>query len=285
MRPFIKAGCMLLFLAANMPAQRMASTYANLQAFFDTCPQNDPYTPIIRRDFQILRDQVAVGDIACTEPYSQMPATEVTDELSVIQTLRFMYYMDMGRSGYLPWTPLRLYDWVKSRISGVNISTPLDGGECCLVQNNLRYINVGSMAAAAAAGGSSVAYEAAYRQTINGQAANAAFFAHEARHTEGNGYPHVFGCPLFPTVTLACDETYDETNLYPYAIQYYLAKLMLTGAINLGYSCDPMTQAGLGVDFESLANSFIRRFVTNPPPQLTLPADPGAPALLPAPLR
>jgi len=282
MRPFIKAGCMLLFLAANMPAQRMASTYANLQAFFDTCPQNDPYTPIIRRDFQILRDQVAVGDIACTEPYSQMPATEVTDELSVIQTLRYMYYMDMGRSGYLPWTPLRLYDWVKSRIAGVNISTPLAGGDCCFILNGLKYISVGSLAAVAAADGTTVAFQAHYRQTPDGQAANVGLFAHEARHTEGNGYPHVTGCPDFPTGgVFGCDETYDETNISAYGIQYYLAKQMLTGGINLGYSCDPTTQAQLGAAFQSLADVFPGRFVTNAPPSLSLPAAPGG-ACIPA---
>ncbi len=258
----------------------MASTYANLQAFLDSCPQNDPYTPIIRRDFRITRDQVAVGDIPCTEPYTQMDPTQVTDELSVLQTLRFMYYMDMGRSGYLPWTTLRLYDWVKSRVSGVNISTPMVGGECCLVINNLTYISVGSLAAIAAADGTSVAVQAYYRQTADGQAASVGLFAHEARHTEGNGYWHVSGCPEFPT-TVGCDETYDETNLSPYGIQYYLAKQMLTGGINLGYSCDPTTQAQLGAAFQSLANVYPGRFVTNPPPSLSLPAAPGG-ACIPA---
>src|SRR5580692_8191547 len=69
----VQAVWMLVLFGTCLPAQRMASTYANLQSFIDVCPQNDPYTPIIRRDFRILRDQAAVGDIPCTEPYSQMP--------------------------------------------------------------------------------------------------------------------------------------------------------------------------------------------------------------------
>jgi hypothetical protein len=90
-RPFLKAACLLCFAPLCVPAQRMASAYPNLQAFLDTCPQNDPYIPIIRRDFKILRDQAAIGTVACTEPYTQMPAAQVTDELSILQTLRFMY--------------------------------------------------------------------------------------------------------------------------------------------------------------------------------------------------
>jgi hypothetical protein len=106
-----------------MPAQRMASTFPDLQSFLAVCPQNDPYYEVIRRDFQILRDQVPAGEINCTEPYTQMPVSQITEELTAFQTLRFAYYMDMGRSGYLPWTPLRLYDWFKSRIAGAT-STP-----------------------------------------------------------------------------------------------------------------------------------------------------------------
>jgi uncharacterized protein (TIGR03437 family) len=281
MRTLIRWGCMLLLLAACQlaPAQRMASTYPNLQAFLDSCPQNDPYVPIIRRDFQILRDQVAVGNIPCTEPYTQMPPSLVTDELSIIQALRFAYYMDMGRSGYLPWTPLRLYDWMKSRVAGVNIISAMQGGgACCLILNNLTYFNVGSLAGPA--GGDGYAAQAQYKQTADGLAASVGLFAHEVRHTEGNGYPHVLGCPLFPT-TAACDQTYDETNLSPYGIQYYLAKQMMTGAINLGYSCDAATQAALGTAFQALANAYPGRFVTNAPPQLTLPAAPGG-ACIPA---
>jgi len=285
MRSVLKAGNLLLALAIWMPAQRMASTYANLQSFLDTCPQNDPYTPIIRRDFQILRDQVAVGDIPCTEPYTQMPAAQVTDELSILQALRFMYYMDMGRSGYLPWTSLRMYDWVKSRISGVNISSALAGGDCCFTLNGLKYISVGSFAGGASADGTSVAIAAQYHQSPDGVAAEVGFFAHEARHTEGTGYRHVSGCPAFPTGgTLGCDQTYDEADISAYGTQYYLAKQMLTGGINLGYSCGPQTRtlssyATLGAAFQGLANVFPSRFVTNAPPQLSLPASPGGPCI------
>lgn len=275
MRSLLMVVCLFPFLAECLPAQRMASTYPNLQAFIDSCPQNDPYTPIIRKDFQILKDGVPVGDIACTEPYTQMPATEITDELAAMQALRFMYYMDMGRSGYLPWTPLRLYDWVKSRVAGINIDTEIAGGDCCSIINGVTFISVGSLAAAAATDGTTTAYQAIYRQTADGLAANVGLYAHEARHTQGNGYHHVTGCPEFPTNVYGCDETYNLANLSPYGIQYWLAAQMLSGRINLGYSCDPTTQIDLGSEFEGLANVFPGRFVTNPPPMLKLPKAPG----------
>lgn len=275
--PLIALAC--LWVAPSAPAQRMASTYANLRAFVDSCPQNDPYTAIIRRDFVIMVSEVPVGDIACTEPYSKMPPTEVTDELAVLQALRFMYYMDMGRSGYLPWTQLRLYDWVKSRVSGINIVADSVGGDCCLVLAGLTYIEVGGIEGSAAWAKTTYAYQAAYLQTPGGLAANVAFYAHEARHTEGNGYPHVTGCPDFPSGTLGCDETYDPTNLSAYAIQYYLASLWASGAVNLGYTCDPSTQAEFGYGFADYADAYIARFVTNPPPSITGSADSGGPCI------
>jgi hypothetical protein len=257
----------------------MASTYADLQAFADTCPQNDPYTPIIRRDFVIAKNQVPVGDIACTEPYSQMPPTEVTDELLILQSLRAMYYMDMGRSGYLPWTQLRLYDWVKSRIGGVDIVPDGYASACCIVLGDRKYIAVGGLAGAAAFTGSTVAYQAARRRTpLDGMVELISLFAHEAGHTEGNGYPHVSGCPNSPTKD-ACDETYDVSNLGAYGVAYYLETLWVSGAINLGYSCDPVWQAFFAGGWAGIANFDAGNFVTNAPPKISASATSGGPCI------
>ena len=267
-----------------LPAQRTASTYPNLQAFVDSCPQNDPYTPIIRRDFLIMRDQVPVGDIACTEPATQMPTSQITTELRIIQTLRFMYYMDMGQSGYLPWTQLRLYDWMKSTISGINIDDLVANIDfCCGSANGVKFFSVMSIEEGAASNGTAIG--TALQSSIDavGVVANAALFAHETRHSNGNGYPHVAGCPAWPNGLPNCDETYDLTNLSAYGIQYYLFEQWTTGGINLGYSCDPTTQAYLGAQFASIANEYPSIFVTNPPPAVSVPPDPGTPAFLPVP--
>lgn len=256
----------------------MASTYADLQSFADTCPQNDPYTPIIRRDFVITKNEVPVGDIACTEPYTQMPPTEVTDELLILQSLRAMYYMDMGRSGYLPWTPLRLYDWVKSRIGGIDIEPDSFSSGCCFVLAGRTFIAVGGTAGAAAFVGTTVAYQAGRRRSPFGVVELAGLFAHEARHTEGNGYPHVSGCPNSPTQN-SCDETYDVNNLGAYGVAYYLESLWASGAINLGYSCDPIWQAFFANSWAGTANFDAGNFVTNAPPNISASATSGGPCI------
>ena len=62
MRSLVLIGCIEPLLTVCMLAQRMASTYPDLQPFVDSCPQNDPYTPIIRRDFKILGQDFLVGN-------------------------------------------------------------------------------------------------------------------------------------------------------------------------------------------------------------------------------
>jgi hypothetical protein len=267
-----------LCLAPSAPAQRMASTYADLLTFADSCPQNDPYTPIIRRDFVITKNEVPVGDIACTEPYSQMPPTEVTDELLILQSLRAMYYMDMGRSGYLPWTQLRLYDWVKSRIGGIDIEPNSYSSACCFVLGGRTFIAVGGLAGGAAFAGTTVAYQAGRRRSPFGMVEAAGLFAHEARHTEGNGYPHVSGCPNSPTQD-SCDETYDVNNLGAYGVAYYLESQWASGAINVGYSCDPKWRGFFSGEFVGVANFDAGNFVTNAPPQISVSATSGGPCI------
>jgi uncharacterized protein (TIGR03437 family) len=246
--------------------QRTAPTFPSLQAFLDVCPQNDPYYPILQRDFQILRNGVPVAEIPCTEPVSKMTGAQVTEELAAVQSLRFAYYLDIGRSGYLPWTTLRLYDWFKSHIAGINIDTSLRAGSgaasCCVTIGGRRYISSAPFVNEATR---------AFSMRPDFLAPQVALIAHEVRHTEGDGYRHVSCCGI----SFGCDQTYDETNLSPYGIQYYLAKLWLTGASNLGYSCDPQQAVPLNTVFLAIANNSYRRFCADKPPDVPLPALPG----------
>jgi len=114
------AGLLLLAMSTTLWSQ---SGIVNIKEFLKTCPNNDPAIATIRADFEIRNSGNVVTNIACTEPYNQMNPTALTAELVMLQSLRVMYYMDQGRSNYLPWTPLRLYDWVKSKVGGLNIVT------------------------------------------------------------------------------------------------------------------------------------------------------------------
>src|SRR4029077_17603239 len=139
---------------------------------------------------------------------------------------------------------------------------------CCFTQNGRMYITESTISDDA---------NRMYRQTPNGLASQVALIAHETRHSEGTNYSHVSCCGI----NGGCDQTYDETNLSAYGIQYYLAKLWLNGTINLGYSCDAATQANLAVPFQGLANVYPSRFCDVKPPALTLSPAPGG-ACVPA---
>jgi hypothetical protein len=250
-------------LVSNCVSSQTFGAYGSLQSFVDSCPQNDRNSSVIRRDFQILRDGKPVGDVTCREPYSTLPVAQVTDELATIQALRFAYYMDLGRSKYLPWTPLRLYDWLQSRLAGFNIDTSLKdevAASCCVTINGRRYITEATIPDD---------MNRRYRQTLAGLAAQVALIAHETRHTDG--YRHVSCCGTQG----ACDQSYDEKNLSPFGIQYYLAKQWLTGAIDLGYSCDPKMRVKLGNAFLELVNVFPANFCDAKPPVLSIPQAPG----------
>src|SRR5436189_6417955 len=115
----MKHASLLLFLLTPLWAQ---TGIVNIKEFLKTCPNNDPAITTIRADFEIRLAGVVVTNIPCVEPFNTAPGASLTTELVMLQSLRVMYYMDQGRSNYLPWTPLRLYDWVKSKIGGLNIA-------------------------------------------------------------------------------------------------------------------------------------------------------------------
>src|SRR5262245_49256995 len=92
----------LVALWLTGPAQ---ASIDNIEQFLDKCPNGDPVYATLRGDFEIRRDGVVVGAIPCAEPVSTMPLSQYTDELIAVQGLRTLYYMDLGRSGHLPWTP------------------------------------------------------------------------------------------------------------------------------------------------------------------------------------
>ena len=116
---------------------------ANIGTFLEACPDRDPAFSTIIHDFELRRDGLLVPLPTCREPISGMSTSQYTDELIVLQGLRVIYYMDRGQSGHLPWTTGTLYDWMKSKIGGINIVSG-GGSSCCVTYGGRLFINVGA---------------------------------------------------------------------------------------------------------------------------------------------
>lgn len=227
----------------------------------DTCPTHDPAYQQIRADFEIRHNSVLVGDIPCTEPISAMPIAQYTDELIVVQGLRAVLYMDLVLPTTLPWAPtMRLYDWLKSKNAGVNIDDVATFSSCCTTIAGKTFFTLKAQDAA----------NRDFDREWRGISGNIDLYAHELRHLDN--FPHVSCCGT----TNGCDQSYDESNLSPYGIQWWLNKHWLDGSLYTGFSCLAPTAASDAAQWHLSALSLNRnRFCTNLPPVQSLPSNPG----------
>lgn len=227
--------------------------------FLDQCPDRDPAYATIMNDFEIRRDGALTSTPPCTEPVSAMPVTQYTDELIVRQGLRVIYYMDRGLSGHLPWTAGSLYDWMRTKIGGLNIITGMSGGGCCSTIAGRTFVSVGSQND----------FNREFDKTWRGISGNIDFYAHEARHVDG--YPHSSCCGI----PGGCDEVFDPSHLGSYGVQWWLEKLWLDGVINVGYECLSQNEISETTSWflSGLNNS--GRFCVNVPATVTAPPIPG----------
>jgi hypothetical protein len=256
-----KSVLLLAALSAALSGAVLAEDTCQLpeiDSFLEHCPTNDPAVGQILTDFTITKNgaPVTFGSGSCVEPMSTLPAAQLTDELTLLQALRTMYYLDRDRCGHLPWTALSLYDWVHSKVGGFNIDTAMSSGaNCCGMWPDGRfYINVGG----------STAFSLDNRRRWEGIFQLISVLMHETRHRDG--FPHVNCCPAGSN----CDQTYDETNLSPHGIQYWLDRSWLNGSIHTGYTClDPTRIQSIKNILWSEANGKTNQFCSNNPPALT----------------
>lgn len=239
-----------------------ARPIANIGTFLDQCPDRDPAFSTIIHDFELRRDGLPVSLPTCREPISGMSTSQYTDELIVLQGLRVIYSMDRGQSGHLPWTTGTLYDWMKSKIGGINIVSG-GGSSCCVTYGGRLFINVGAQDD----------FNRDFDRRWRGIAGNIDLYAHETRHVDG--FPHSSCCGI----PGGCDNTFDPSNLSPYAVQWWLNKLWFDGTINVGYEClSPQEIYDTNSWFSSGMNDQYRsRFCTNPPAIFATPPVPGGP--------
>lgn len=233
----------------------------NIGTFLEQCPDRDPNWSKIRADFQIRREGTPIGGLACTEPIATLSTARYTDEIIVAQGLQVIYYMDRGMSGHLPWTSGTLYNWMKSKIGGINI---VEGGSsCCSVFGAKYFINVGAQND----------FNRSFDKRWRGIAGNISLYAHETRHVDG--FPHSSCCGI----SGGCDDAFNVKNLSPYGVQWWLDHLWLTGTIDVGYRCLDDAEISLTNDWfmSGLNQQYAGRFCTSPPSQVALPAVPGGP--------
>ncbi len=247
----------------------------NIETFLDTCPQRDRMYERFIEDFQIRRNGIVVDPdtIPCTEPVSEMPIEEYSDELTVLQAIRAIYYMGRGHApGFFPWTDGTMYDWMRSRIGGFNIcDSPSDDPNC-------------SGAGTAWAGRCCNLYDERilfqsraddemnrdYRRTWSGLAGKIQLYAHEVRHRDD--YPHV-GCSTCPAPN-NCDQNYDESSLSTFSVSYWLQRAWANGDLYAGYACLPSASV-IAQRHVNNANGFSDRFCGTAPPEVSVPTLPG----------
>ena len=272
------SGTVRLTVTASDPAGLQATQGTSVQsgiltaipdidAFLDQCPTDDSVFVDIRQDFEVrLEGEVIAGPIVCSEPAAAMSSDEVTYQLKAYQAFRLAYYMNHGTEGRLPWTEKGLYDWLASRISGVNIKKDPGSYYCCdRIDGNL-YV------ATSVSGVDSNGQVFSFQQRMDLYAITLTlrFYVHEARHTEADDPGHVNGCKAWPLPSdpYGCDATYDLDNLGGYGVSYWLASSWATGYLNVGIACSPRSDDRFNW-LVSSANSARDLFVANVPPLLT----------------
>lgn len=195
--------------------------------FLQECPLDDQNIAQILRDFEFRVDGQVVQNFPCTSPYYPMTNAQFNDQVKWLQTLRLLFYLDYGQSRHLPWTSLRIYDWVKSKIGGINILTGLNGGFCCTTFNGRPFITVGALKNNTFGNLQSLP-DLRLAFSIN----NVPLLLHEVRHLDG--FPHSNCCPAGAG---RCDNEYDLKNLSPYGMHNWWNSAVLNRQFDFGFNC------------------------------------------------
>ena len=195
----------------------------NIEKFLETCPGSDPATSTILSDFEIRRENVKASFIPCTQPISKLPLKDYTDQLILLQALRVIYYMDRGMSGHLPWTKGTVYDWLKAKVHGFNITDQeTAAARCCGQIDGKLFVTMKPLG--------NDDFNRDRRRVWIGLQGLVALIGHERRHADGIGHVTCKGSDNM-------DQSYDEKNLSAFGVQWWLTRAWLNGTINIGLGC------------------------------------------------
>lgn len=200
----------------------ITSRILNIQTFLNSCPTADPSFVQIMKDFDFKKNgiKMTILDFDCNNKMDRA--------MRLLQVIRLYFYIDLYKpKGYLPFTNLRLYDWLKAEVKGFDIRDDLSAaGACCAVDQGKKIMLIASgineSAAVIKFNYTEWAYLAGYATLI----------AHERRHADPGSYPHTGKCN-----DVTGDDDYNEANLGAYGVAYWLSKAFKTGVLDVGVSC------------------------------------------------
>src|SRR5260370_4002448 len=160
--------------------------------FFEQCPTADPAFSKFITDFKIRKNGVLINPatLTCNAPVSAIPIAQWTDELVLLQSLRAIYYMDLGRSGHLPWTPGTPYDWLKAGVAGIDIYSTVTNDQFVgpIFASQGDTANYFQMR-------SKNDFTRTFQKKWEGIALLVSLIAHERRHGDGAAFNHLTCCP------------------------------------------------------------------------------------------
>lgn len=192
----------------------------NIDVFLATCPSEDELA-ILERDFPVLFEppmRTKEPKYACHEPISHMRI--LSDQLAIYQALRVIRHMKL--SDPLPWTSLHPYEWLKTKIGAIVVSYTAKTASCCHVvyppgkSEGVLAITIPK------ADQQLLRWRTVWRdpQSGVGLVGLILLIFHEARHVD---LPHDCGSK---------DSSLDYMGAW--AVQYYMAKWMAEGKIEVG---------------------------------------------------
>ena len=251
------------------PLRNANGQIQDLQGFLDRCPKNNPRYPVIKQALVIkhidssgyLLPDIDIDSIPCYEPISSMSLSDYSDPLSIVKAYEVMDAMDTGMMLHLPWTPGTFFDWFVSGIRGVAINDMAPFAGCCLSWDSKNFfISLPK---------SDDYTKTVLKTTLHGVVDNIIGLAHERRHADGDGHPHLCGYK---------DLVYDVNNLSAYGVSYWMAKSFLD-RINLGVNGLESNKAQEFLEwYLTGANNVRGAFCDIQPPILSLDSFSGGPA-------
>jgi hypothetical protein len=188
-------------------------------AFFETCPTDDPIFEKLASDFALMINEEWIDpfSLTCTSPVSEIPIDDWNDALIIYQTFRFIYHMDFGKTDYLPWTSLSLYDWMRQGVDGVHLKDGVSGGYCCDRIEGKRLIVAGTS-------------DELGREFRRSNAREIILF-HERRHADPDAPRHSEDCCEYSP---GCDQKYDLENLGAYGVTKWISEQYASREIDFG---------------------------------------------------